>query len=99
MAETLILSAEEIEEEDLVEVLIYDSLVWEDLPTDQHRWEEWHTGVTKYKDKYWWIKWVTGLTENQDNQYFEYELASDGSLTLHEAESYEVTETKWRIKK
>lgn len=99
MAEMLTIPAEELEEGDMEWVLIWENLVWEELPTDQRRWEERHSGVTKYKGKHWWIDWVTGLTENQDNRYFEDYLNPDGSLTLHEAESYEVTITKWRLKK
>lgn len=97
MAEVLVLTEEEIEENDLEWVLIYENLVWEEFPTDDHRWEEHHTGVTKYNDKYWMIDWWTGNTENQDNRYFE-DYYEDGKLTLVEAESYEVVETKWRAK-
>ena len=99
MTNTITISAEEIEEKDLTWVLIYENLVWEEFPVDEHRWEDHHSGVTKYKDKYWWLDWWTGSTENQDNRYFEDDLNPDGSLTLTEAESYEVVETKWRKKK
>lgn len=98
MPEILILTQEEIEEEDLAWVLTYENLVWEEFPTDQHRWEEYHTGVTKYRDKYWMIYWATGLTENQDNRYFE-DIMENGTLTLEEAESYETTTISWRAKK
>lgn len=98
MPETLTFTKEEIEEEELDWVLIYENLVWEEFPVDEHRWEDYHTGVTKYNDKYWMIYWVTGRTENQDNRYFE-DYYRDGKLTLDEAESYEVTEMKWRVKK
>lgn len=98
MHEILVLTEEQIDEEDLAWLLTYKNLVWEEFPTDQHRWEEYHTGVTKYNDKYWWIEWATGLTENQDNRYFE-DFMQDGKLILHEAESYVVETIMWRVKK
>jgi hypothetical protein len=97
MAEVLVLTEEQIEDEDLTWVLVYDNLVWEG-ESDSHRWEEYHHGVTQYNDKYWWIEWVTGLTENQDNRYFE-DYYRQGKLTLTEAESYTETVTNWRPKK
>lgn len=97
MPSVLTLTKEEIEENDLQWVLLYENLVWED-ESDSRRWEEHHTGVTKYNDKYWMVYWTTGLTEVQESTWFEY-YYKDGKLTLHEAESYEIVKTKWRVKK
>lgn len=94
MRKTLVLTREDLEDPcDFLD----EYLIWED-ESDSGRWEEYHTGVIEYNGNYWLIDWVTGLTEEQEDQWFEYAVAADGSMTLPEAESYEITEKRWRVK-
>lgn len=94
----LVFTKEEWENFDYFEI-IEDLMVWED-ESDTSRWEEHHYGAFKWHDgKFYIAKWTTGLTESQENTWFEYYMNADGSISFPEAESYEVVETKWRLKK
>ena len=93
MADILVIPANELY--DPFDIL--DDLIWEDTP-DEHRWENHHAGTIRRNDKFWMIYWVTGLTENQEDRFFEDEIEDDGTMILHEAESFEVKVTKWCVK-
>src|SRR5690349_7354269 len=97
MADKLRLSAKDFNNSLWWQADLLDEVIWEDEPWSS-RWESHHSGVFQWKDKFYMAKWTLGLTESQEHRSFEdYELP-DGSVEFEEAESYDVTITKWRIK-
>ena len=98
MAEKLRLSAEDFNNSRWWQADLLDSIFWEDEP-DLSRWESHHTGVFEWKGKFYLAHWSLGLTESQENRWFEDCENADGSVDFEEAESYDVTVTKWRAKK
>lgn len=98
MAKVLKFTAEQWNDRNFDYFDIIDAMVWED-ETDDHRWESYHFGVFEWEGAHYWAEWVTGLTEMQENRWFEDYMDADGGITFLEAESFDVTITKWRVKK
>ncbi len=73
-----------------------DSPVIEDEIIDQRRWSTVHKRIFKFEDKFYQTIYSHGSTECQDESPYEDE---DDDIECPEVEPYEVTLTKYRVKK